>query len=99
MKTPLVLALSIGALAVAPSADARLRGCGHVGGYYVSANPNTSCPFAKNVARGFVHGNRNPAAWSPATHRVVQMHCKPRGTRSWACRGGNNAFVGLTFGA
>ena len=90
---PIVLALTIGAGAAAPTADAYIRGCGYTRGYYVSVNSVTSCPFGLNVARSFAAGQRNPYVYSPVTGRYYRMYCSRRSSRTWVCTGGNNAYV------
>jgi hypothetical protein len=73
------------------------KGCGYAGGYYVSANGHTSCPFARNVARRFASGSYHPTVYSPVTGRSYRMNCYRRSARSYACSGGNNAYVRLTY--
>jgi hypothetical protein len=73
------------------------KGCGYSHGYYVSANGNTSCSFARNVARAFSRGSRNPTVYSPVTGRYYKMGCYRRSSRSYACTGGNNAYVRLSY--
>ncbi|WP_354697679.1 hypothetical protein DSM112329_03316 [Paraconexibacter sp. AEG42_29] len=80
-------------LAFAPSAGA-LSGCGYASGYSVRVNAQTSCGFARNVARAFSQGRYRPRVYSPATGRYYTMNC--RGSyRSAYCTGANRAFVSL----
>jgi hypothetical protein len=81
--------------AATPAAHGYVRGCGYAGGYSVSANSVTSCPFARNVARAYGSGYRNPRVYSPVTGRTYQMYCTKISYRTAVCRGGNNAYVRL----
>lgn len=90
-----VLSVAVGVGAVAPPAQAYVRYCGYAGGFSVSANSVTSCPFAKNVARAYAGGRKNPYVYSPTTHRSYQMYCGRTSYRTVVCRGGNNAYVRL----
>lgn len=92
-----LVVLALGAAgAVAPTAQAYIRYCGPKSGYNVSANSVTTCPFAFNVARAFASGSRNPNVYSPVTSRYYRMYCTRRSSRTWVCRGGNDAYVRLT---
>ena len=64
----------------------------HCGGT-VFAGPNTSCPFAENVANvyGNGFGNVSVVATSPVTGQTYTMQCT--GDSPVTCTGGNNAFV------
>lgn len=54
--------------------------------------PDTSCPFAKNVAKAWLRsGGPTVRAFSPVTGRTYLMHCTS-GTPH-VCRGGINALV------
>lgn len=90
-----VLSVAVGLGSTAPAAQAYLRYCGYSGGFSVSANNVTSCPFAKNVARAYARGSRNPYVYSPTTGRSYQMYCGRRSSRTVVCQGGNNAYVRL----
>jgi hypothetical protein len=60
----------------------------------VSAGPNTTCPFALNVAYEYLNqggGTRNIDVLSPVTGKYYTMSCVS-GVPS-VCRGGNNAVV------
>jgi len=100
MRRKLALTLVLLALGVvgaaAPAAQAYVRGCGSTSGYFVAVNSVTSCPFGFNVARAFARGNHNPYVYSPVTHRSYRMYCTRRSSRTWLCRGGNDAYVRLT---
>ncbi len=100
MPRNLALSLVVLALVVvgaaAPTAQAYVRGCGSRSGYYVAVNSVTTCPFGFNVARAFAQGKRNPYVYSPVTHRSYRMYCTRRSSRTWVCRGGNDAYVRLT---
>lgn len=100
MTRKLALSLVVLALVVvgvaAPTAQAYIRGCGSTRGYFVAVNSVTSCPFGFNVARAFASGQRNPYVYSPVTRRYYRMYCTRRSTRTWVCRGGNDAYVRLT---
>jgi hypothetical protein len=63
-------------------------------GSNVSAGPNTTCPFALNVAYEYLAqggGTRTISALSPVTNQYYTMNCVS-GVPS-VCRGGNNAVV------
>jgi hypothetical protein len=64
----------------------------HCGGT-VFAGPNTSCPFAENVANvyGNGFGNVSVVATSPVTGQTYTMQCT--GDSPVSCTGGNNALV------
>jgi len=94
-STLVVLALMAAAGASAPTANAYIRGCGYTAGYTVAVNSVTTCPFGRNVARAFASGKRNPYVWSPVTKRYYRMYCSSRSSRTYVCRGGNNAYVRL----
>jgi serine/threonine protein kinase len=66
----------------------------------VSANSQTSCPFAKNTFTSYWRGYKangvqqdtTVSAYSPTTHRQYEMNCAMEaGTVD--CSGGNDAFV------
>jgi hypothetical protein len=77
--------------AAAPSPYASGRDCG--GG--LSAGPNTSCEFARNVQSAY---NAAPGlsatveVFSPVTGETYSMHCAPAGSGT-TCSGGNSASV------
>jgi hypothetical protein len=79
----------------APNFPQGLTACNDV----VSVGPNTSCPFAINVARAYsdssyVESNGDvylPEVYSPTTGRYYNMTCAVGLTV--VCRGGNNASV------
>jgi len=75
---------------------AEAKGCGSAGGYYVTANGNTSCPFARSVARKYYPGLSSMRVYSPVTGRTYTMRCNRRNSYSYECRGGNNAYVRMT---
>jgi hypothetical protein len=61
----------------------------------VTAGPNTSCPFAKNVREEYfeVPGDSVEVdVFSPVTGQSYTMACVRSGDRV-TCRGGNNAVV------
>ena len=61
----------------------------------VSAGPNTSCPFAKNVREEYfaVPGDSVEIdVHSPVTGKTYTMSCVRNGDKV-TCRGGNNAVV------
>lgn len=66
-------------------------GCGGV----VFVGPDTSCPFARNVANAYADsvrsGNGTVTASSPVTGDSYQMQCT--GGSPVVCRGGTNAVV------
>lgn len=98
MKTRIVgLAATAGCMALAVFAStADAKGCGSAGGYYVTANGNTSCPFARSVARKYYPGRHSMRVYSPVTGRTYTMYCNRRNSYSYECRGGNNAYVRMT---
>jgi hypothetical protein len=64
----------------------------------VSAGPNTSCPFAKNVRDEYfaVPGDSvEIEVFSPVTGKTYTMNCVKSG-RHVTCRGGNEAVVTFT---
>jgi hypothetical protein len=65
--------------------------CGGV----VFVGPNTSCPFAENVANAYINaldsGNVTVTATSPVTGDTYTMQCS--GDSPVSCSGGNNALV------
>ncbi len=64
----------------------------------VFANPQTSCPFAANVASAwYTSGGSNylPSVYSPATGRYYDMYCSE--TLPTECTGGNNASVVIDY--
>ncbi|MDP1910766.1 MAG: hypothetical protein Q8K85_20895, partial [Hyphomicrobium sp.] len=87
MKTRIVgCVVVIGCVAMATwSATAYAKGCGYGSGYYITVNNNTSCGFARNVARKVSQGYRHPTVYSPATGRYYKMDCYRRSGRSYAC--------------
>jgi hypothetical protein len=66
-------------------------GCGGA----VFVGPDTSCPFARNVAKAYagsvMAGNGTVTASSPVTGDSYQMNCT--GGSPVVCRGGTNAVV------
>jgi len=98
MKTRIVGLLATAGCIVlailAANAYGAIRGCGFRAGYSVSANSNTSCAFARNVAAAYSRGSTNPRVYSPATGRTHRMYCSKR--RNFvSCAGANNAYVRL----
>lgn len=64
----------------------------------VFANPQTSCPFAANVASAwYASGGSSylPSVYSPATGRYYDMYCSE--TLPTECTGGNNASVVIDY--
>lgn len=64
----------------------------------VTAGPNTSCPFAKNVRDEYfaVPGDSVEIdVHSPVTGQTYTMNCVKTGRRV-TCRGGNEAVVTFT---
>ena len=54
--------------------------------------PNTSCPFAENVANAYLNSNGSTvSAVSPSTGQTYTMQCT--GESPHVCRGGTNAVV------
>lgn len=66
--------------------------CGNVGGYTVSANAATSCPFATTVARGYLQWGRFFSAESAVTGQWYEMACT---SYPVTCTGGRGAAVYL----
>ena len=64
-------------------------------GGLVFVGPDTTCPFAENVAKAYTNandsGNVTVTASSPATGETYTMQCSGRSPVS--CTGGTNAFV------
>lgn len=59
----------------------------------VSVGPNTSCPFALNVAEAYAEdGGPSVVAYSPVTNQTYTMTCSSNGA-GVTCRGGNQAVV------
>lgn len=93
----LVLAGCIGVAAMSTTAYAAIRGCGQASGYAVSANSNTTCGFARNVASAYARGSVNPRVYSSATRRYIRMTCSQyQGVKFVSCRGGKSAYVRLS---
>jgi hypothetical protein len=73
----------------------------------ISVDPVTSCPFAENVFRAYVHSYRfngkqsdvQVEAFSPVTHRPYSMDCFLTGRQTVDCTGGRKAFVTFPFRA
>lgn len=63
----------------------------------VRAGPNTSCPFAMNVAGeyGSNPGATSIRAYSPTTGQFYVMSCSAWSGGGTVCQGGNNASVYL----
>ena len=59
----------------------------------VSAGPDTTCPFALNVAQAYYEsgGSNVISAYSPVTGSTYSMTCS--GSAPTVCNGGNNATV------
>lgn len=93
----LALAGCIGVAAMSTTAYAAIRGCGRASGYVVSANSNTTCGFARNVASAYRRGSVNPRVYSSATRRYIRMTCsRYQGVTFVSCRGGKSAYVRLS---
>ena len=60
--------------------------------YQVWAGPNTSCPFALNVAADYT-GPGVDYAYSPVTGLYYPMNCAIEGADTVVCTGGDNAYV------
>jgi hypothetical protein len=61
----------------------------------ITAGPNTSCPFAKNVREEYFNVPGDSVeidVHSPVTGKTYTMSCVKKGSKV-TCRGGNNAVV------
>jgi len=104
---------SVVAVAAVPAGVASAHSCGYVANIKINANSNTSCPFARNIARAFrggvLRGTIDPIgdnvasghAYSPVTGINYYVRCSHlSGSYTyavWGCYAGNNAYARLTY--
>jgi hypothetical protein len=74
---------------VAGAGASGLKACGYVRGWYVTANHDTSCPLARDVAVKAACCTRHPVGFSPVTGRSYRFDCYRSGHtfnyRRWSC--------------
>ena len=74
---PMAVGMVVFAAVIVPTPPARADTiCGYFNGGQVLAGPNTSCPFAMNVARAYANsGGGSVMAASPVTNEYYRMWC------------------------
>lgn len=107
MYKRLAIIASITALTLVPIASAGFhapnagywRYCGTGVWAWVGTSHYTSCPFAKNIARGvrsssdFGSYKLVGTAWSPVTHKTYSVNCTRRAYKTYRCTAGIGAIA------
>jgi hypothetical protein len=104
LKSIALSLLAVGALALAPAAQAgassNWKRCGmDPSGNIIRAHRDTSCAFARNVSRELRRQNwrKHITAYSPRAGRWITMHLSGYGEAYMGYRGGGGAAVRIIF--
>jgi hypothetical protein len=113
MRHRIALASVVAIVALPAGVASATRSCGYVANIKIKANSNTSCPFARNIARSFrtgvLNGRIDPIGdstasgntYSPVTGQNYYVRCTHlSGSYTyavWGCYAGNNAYARLTY--